>query len=628
MAGPMPNLAQVMDALAEHVAVLDKQGTIVHVNAAWRRFARDNPPGADHSGPDAGPGVNYLAVCEASRGASAIGAREAAEGIRAILEGRLDTFSQEYPCHSPAKPRWFLMTASPLATAGGGAVVIHADVTGRHLAEESLRDSELRLQLALEATGDGLWDWDVANDLAYLSPGYYALTGYREGEVTPNLAFLRQLVHAEDWPGVLVTMEAHLRGETPYSEIEYRMTTATGETRWIRGRGRVVRRGEGGVPLRMAGHITDITHLKAVEQALRVSEARYRAILEDQTEVIGRLAADGTCLYVNEAFCRFFGKTPEALLGHRWQPMAHADDLPRIEARLARLSPENPVAVIENRAIAADGGIRWMQFVNRAFFDDRGQLAEIQFVGRDITEQKQAEARQQALLEENTRLGRELMALRDRERAALARELHDELSQHLTAIRAYAAAIRRSPDRASQLLVDDAKAIEASARQIYGVSHRLMEGLHPQILDSASLGDALADLLSTWAAHHPEVRVRYRRGARIDRLTADTRIQLYRIVQECLANVGLHAQARRLRVFLGKVRPGGHQRLRLVVRDDGVGMAPEAPRSGYGLLVMRERTASLGGHLDIQSHPGRGMRVSVDVPLGRTRAVRPGPRRP
>lgn len=121
------------------------------------------------------------------------------------------------------------------------------------------------------------------------------------------------------------------------------------------------------------------------------SKDLYRSILEDQTEFISRLKADGTFLYVNEIYCRYFGRKLEELIGHSWQPCVHPDDVARIQQELKALTPENPVVVIENRVVNGDGRVRWAQFSNRGFFDPKGTLVEIQSVGRDITERKEAE---------------------------------------------------------------------------------------------------------------------------------------------------------------------------------------------------------------------------------------------
>lgn len=121
------------------------------------------------------------------------------------------------------------------------------------------------------------------------------------------------------------------------------------------------------------------------------SPDHHRVVVEDLTEVICRLLPDGTFTYVNEVYCRLFGKTREELLGKSWHPVAVAEDLPMIEEKLRLITPDNPVVVIENRVYDAVGQVRWMQFVNRGLFNASGQLAETQSVGRDITERVAAE---------------------------------------------------------------------------------------------------------------------------------------------------------------------------------------------------------------------------------------------
>jgi PAS domain S-box-containing protein len=140
------------------------------------------------------------------------------------------------------------------------------------------------------------------------------------------------------------------------------------------------------------GAIVDRTASHHLADQLQASELRYRSVVEDQTEVICRLLPDSTFVFVNDVYCRFFGQVFEELIGKRWHPLAHPDDLPMIERKLQEMTPDNPVVTIENRVYRADGELRWMQFVNRGFFDAEGHLEEIQCVGRDISTIKQFEA--------------------------------------------------------------------------------------------------------------------------------------------------------------------------------------------------------------------------------------------
>jgi len=130
---------------------------------------------------------------------------------------------------------------------------------------------------------------------------------------------------------------------------------------------------------------------KRTEKALRQSEERYRGVVEDQTEIISRFYPDHTHTFVNDVYCRFFGKLKEELIGKKWFPNVYPDDVEMIKAKLMTMSPSNPVMIIENRVFSGKGDVHWMQFVNRGFYDHTGNLLEIQAVGRDITELKQAE---------------------------------------------------------------------------------------------------------------------------------------------------------------------------------------------------------------------------------------------
>ena len=110
--------------------------------------------------------------------------------------------------------------------------------------------------------------------------------------------------------------------------------------------------------------------------ALRESEARYRAIVEDQTELICRFLPSGLITFVNEAYCRYFGKAREELIGQTFMPLIPEDDHQKAEAHFAALSADNPLATIEHRVIMPDGDVRWQQWTDRAIADERGRIIE------------------------------------------------------------------------------------------------------------------------------------------------------------------------------------------------------------------------------------------------------------
>ena len=172
----------------------------------------------------------------------------------------------------------------------------------------------------------------------------------------------------------------------------------------------------------------EITAYKQAQEALRRSEARYRGIVEDQTELICRYRADTTIIFINEAYCRYLGVKRETLVGNSYNPLVYEADRERVLQEINSISLEHPTATIETRLVV-NGRIRWTQWNNRGIFNAEGELVEYQAVGRDITELKQKEDQ----LERLNRELRDINALlrrREEEYRALAENIPDTITRH------------------------------------------------------------------------------------------------------------------------------------------------------------------------------------------------------
>lgn len=130
---------------------------------------------------------------------------------------------------------------------------------------------------------------------------------------------------------------------------------------------------------------------RRIELDLRESEERYRNVVEDQTELICRFLPDGTHVFVNEAYCRYFGISRDEIIGSRFRPKLPRDDREAVTRLIESLTPDHPLGTIDHRIVMQDGTFRWQHWVDRAIFLADGRLKEFQSVGRDITELKTAE---------------------------------------------------------------------------------------------------------------------------------------------------------------------------------------------------------------------------------------------
>lgn len=362
--------------------------------------------------------------------------------------------------------------------------------------------------------------------------------------------------------------------------------------------------------------VTDITATKQAEEALRISEARYREVVEDQTEMISRLKVDGTFVFVNAVYCRFFGKTADELVGSQWMPVCHPEDLPRVQAELATLSKVTPVVVIENRVFAGDGQIHWMQFVNRGFFDADGNLTEIQSVGRDISDRKAAEIELQSLMKtleqrvaDRTRELREVAIettrIEERERQAIARDLHDDLGQRLhIVLLKLDRLIKEEPG-----LKEELATLRQEIAQSSGILRSLVSQLTPTVLHDLGLAPALRWLSAEMGkAHGLDVDFSSSIPDRLPLTEAQAAI-VFRAVRELLINVVRHADTNHAGLAVDWI----DNQLIIRVSDDGKGLP--ANHVGFGLATVRERLSFLGGTMMMTNRPTGGTDAVLTLPL-------------
>jgi PAS domain S-box-containing protein len=181
------------------------------------------------------------------------------------------------------------------------------DISERKRSEDSLRESQERLDLALKGADLGLWDLDLTTGLGVVNERMPEIIEYTQGELETGLEDWQRLIHPDDIRCVREHINEHLEGRADFIDHEYRIRTKCGRYVWVLARGRVVKRSSDGRPLRMAGTAMDITLRKRAEEELQSTVSRFYAILSSLYGGVLLVTNDGDVEFANEAFCNLFG---------------------------------------------------------------------------------------------------------------------------------------------------------------------------------------------------------------------------------------------------------------------------------------------------------------------------------
>jgi len=402
---------------------------------------------------------------------------------------------------------------------------------------------------------------------------------------------------------VVVAHRRALAGETAVFEQAWREYIVQGTVRPLRNdRGEIIG---------CIGSCQNVTAHKQAEAALRASEQRYRAIVEATTELVARFTPDLILTYVNEAYCRFFGATREELLGTSLLRFVSDEHQALTHLRLTQFTPQTPVCHNEEQVVTRTGEVRWLHWINQALFDAQGQITEIQSTGRDITEQKEAESQLQREQEHLKRL----LELYDRDRQLVSYEIHDGLAQHLAGAMMHLETARQlnvAMPEAAKRACDLVRTLLARSLE---EARRLISDLRPPILDESGLVAAIEHLVHD-QRFETDLKITFTHHVALPRLAAPLENALFRIVQESVTNAVRHSRSKTCQISLDQVG----ENVRLEIQDQGVGFDPTSPRpGGFGLHGIHERARLLGGQAVIESVPGRGTRIVVEIPM-----LRPG----
>jgi PAS domain S-box-containing protein len=520
-----------------------------------------------------------------------------------------------------------------------------------------LQTRQEQLDLVMQGTNDGIWDWDIRTGEVYFSPRWKGMLGYADPEIPNRFDEWRRLMHPDDAARTMETVEAYLRGRNPTYQVEHRLQHKDGTFRWILARGIALRNAEG-LPYRMVGSHTDITESKRIEEALQRAYQTLEQRVEERTHELATLnaiaavvsqsldlktvlsAALDRMLAIMNLGCggayRLEGENTDSAASPHLNPLVFrgvSDEFVRTAEPFPLANSAVAVAYAQSAPLVWDVTDSMIErpALDRLAHEGIGQVISVPLVakgrlvgaiqlGAETPRAYESEqlsllwgiGQQVGMAVENARLyqhAEAAAALAERNR--LARDLHDSVTQSLYSVTLYAEAAARllsagEMPRAAEHL----RSLRDTAQEALREMRLLIFELRPPTLEKTTLAEAIQGRLKAVEGRggiQAELRVS---GA--EHLPLIARQELYQIAHEALNNVLRHAQAQRVDVDLEFSDAG----VQLRITDDGVGFEPHTlrERGGMGLSGIRERAQRIGGTLQIESAPGRGTKLAVRVP--------------
>jgi len=269
-------------------------------------------------------------------------------------------------------------------------LIMARDITDRKRTERRLQESEIRLRLALETTGIGIWDWDVKNDRWYASPIYYTMLGYEPGIGRGDRSEWLERVHPDDRAYVSEKIQSVLLHDLNEYQYEARIRHCDGTYRWLQVMGFGIERDHNGNVSRMLGIRMDITARKEMEEALRESERHFRTLAENSPDSILRYNTGCCCIYANPHIEKILGVPAGGMTGKTPMELFPAGEYREYQNRIEAVLRTGAGAEIEVVAPDIGEGIQYHHVRFTAERGEHGEVIGVLVIGRDITEQKRA----------------------------------------------------------------------------------------------------------------------------------------------------------------------------------------------------------------------------------------------
>ena len=354
---------------------------------------------------------------------------------------------------------------------------------------------------------------------------------------------------------------------------------------------------------------SEIAERKLAVKAVKQAEDRTRLIIDTIPTMAWSLAPDGALEFLNQRWLDYTGLSLKEGIEEPTRTV-HPDDLSRVLEKWLVIKATSEVYEDELRLQRADGEYRWFLVRVAPLLDEQGNIVKWFGASVDIEDRRRAEKNLEEAHRQLKLLSRRRVKVQEEERRHLARELHDEIGQALTAAKINLQAALEEPDHAKAKRIHETTAI---LERLLGQVRQISLNLRPSTLDDLGLVPALRSLLDE-QGRLASVAVRFSAKNMPENLDPEIQTTCFRIAQEAITNAVRHARSTQIRVDLS--HENGN--LRLQIRDNGTGFDAESAQAqtiGLGLVGMKERAALVGGRTRIMASRGKGAIVDVTLPL-------------
>lgn len=476
------------------------------------------------------------------------------------------------------------------------------DMTPIYTVQRKIEESEMRLRTILDTDPECIKLLDKDIRLLDVNKAGLRMMETDKSSLIVGTSFLR-FVHAENQETVGKMIRDVFDGHS--GSMEFRMISLKGTERWCE-MSVVPFTNAGGEVISALGVTRDISERKKAELAVRLSEEKYRTLVEQAADAIALYDAAGKILETNTSSSRLLGYTRKELTGMRLDQILLPEDIVENPVQYDLLSAG--VSTVKIRRMRRKDGSVVVTEVRSQRLPDGRFLSVI----RDMTERIKAEEELKASFTAVRKLTAYLQNIREEERANIAREIHDELGQQLTVLKMDIAWLNKRFKGVDTKVDDRLKDLLQMLDETVQSVRRISSQLRPSLLDDLGLTAAMEWQLGEFEKR-AGVHTVFHAPKQDPSLEETAKTALFRIFQESLTNVARHAEASLVSVSL--IEKKGQ--VTMTVSDDGKGFDQSklGEKRTLGILGMKERTEMIGGRYEISSQPGGGTTVMVSVPL-------------